>query len=72
MPCKRRDFIKKVRELGFNPPEPGARHFYMRYDTYTLTLPNNPEYSIPQLKMFLKEIEDILKKKISLQEWQKL
>jgi len=29
MPCKRRDFIKKLRKLGFEPPEPGGRHFYM-------------------------------------------
>jgi len=29
MPCKRRDFIKKVRKLGFEPPEPGGRHHYM-------------------------------------------
>jgi len=24
MPCKRRDFIKKLRKLGFKPPEPGG------------------------------------------------
>ena len=36
-PCKRRNFIKNLMKLGFDPPEPGARHFYMRYKTYTLT-----------------------------------
>jgi len=30
-PCKRRDFIKKLKKLGFEAPEPGGRHFYMRY-----------------------------------------
>jgi len=59
-------------KLGFNPPEPGARHFYMRYRTYTLTLPNNPEYSVSQVKMLLNEIETALEKRISLEEWQKL
>ena len=46
-PCKRRDFINKLKKLGFEPPEPGGRHFYMHYGTYTFTLPNNKEYSVP-------------------------
>jgi hypothetical protein len=50
---KRRDFIKKLKKFGFEPPEPGGRHFYMRYKTYTLTLPSNKEYSVPQVKMLL-------------------
>jgi len=71
-PCKRRDFIKKLKRLGFEPPEPGGQHFYMRYGTYTLTLPSNKEYSVPQLKMLLKEIEEGIQKKISLEEWENL
>ncbi len=71
-PCKRKDFIKKLRRLGFEQPESGGRHFYMRYGTYTLTLPSNKEYSVPQLKMLLKEIEDGIKRKISLNEWENL
>lgn len=71
-PCKRRDFIKKLREIGFEPPEPGGRHFYMRYGTYTLTLPRNKEYSVPQIKMLLKEIEHGINKKISPEEWENL
>ena len=67
-PCKRRDFIKKLKEIGFEPPEPGGRHFYIRYGTYTLTLPNNKEYSVPQIKMLLKEIEHGINKKISPEE----
>jgi predicted RNA binding protein YcfA (HicA-like mRNA interferase family) len=70
--CKRRDFIKKLKKLGFKPPEPGGRHFYMRYDTYSLTLPSNKEYSVPQVKMLLNEIEHGIKGKISLDEWEKL
>jgi len=71
-PCKRKDFIAKLRELGFESPEPGGRHFYMRHGTFTLTLPNNTEYSVPQVKLLLKEIEVGIKKKISLEAWQKL
>jgi hypothetical protein len=33
-----------------------------------LLSPNNPEYSIPQVKMLLKEIELGIKMKISLEE----
>jgi hypothetical protein len=59
-------------KLGFNQPEPGAKHFYMRYGTYTLTIPNNTEYSVPQLKILLKEIKTVLKREFPLEEWQKL
>ena len=71
-PCKRRDFIAKLRKLGFESPEPGGRHFYMRCGTFTLTLPSNTEYSVPQVKMLLKEIEVGIKKKLSLEDWQKI
>jgi predicted RNA binding protein YcfA (HicA-like mRNA interferase family) len=71
-PCKRRDFIAKLKKLGFKSPEPGGRHSYMRHGVFTLTLPNNVEYSVPQVKMLLKEIEPGIKKRISLEEWQKL
>jgi predicted RNA binding protein YcfA (HicA-like mRNA interferase family) len=71
-PSKRKDFIAKLRKLGFEPPESGGRHFYMRHGTFTLTLPNNTEYSVPQIKMLLKEIEVGIKKKVSLEDWQKL
>ncbi len=68
-PCNRRDFIKKLKKFGFEPPEPGGRHFYMRYGTYTLTLPGNKEYSVPQIKMLMDEIEHGTGKKISIEEW---
>jgi hypothetical protein len=44
----------------------------MRHGTFTVALPSNPEYSVPQIKMLLKEIEGGIKKKISLEDWQKL
>lgn len=56
-PCKRRDFIRKLRRLGFSAPEPGGRHFFMRCRRYTQTLPANSEYSVPQLQMLRREIE---------------
>ncbi len=71
-PCKRRDFIAKLRKIGFGEPEPGGRHFYMRHGTFTFTIPSNPEYSTPQLRMLLKQVELGIKKKILLEESQKL
>jgi predicted RNA binding protein YcfA (HicA-like mRNA interferase family) len=69
---KRKDVVRKLHALGFGLSEPGGRHFYVRYEEHTLTIPNNPEFSIPQLKMLLKQVEKILERKISLEEWQRL
>jgi hypothetical protein len=44
----------------------------MRHGSFTLTLPSNLEYSVPQLKLLIKEIEMALNKKISLGAWNKL
>jgi len=44
----------------------------MRYGTHTLPIPNNSEYSVPQLKMLLKGVEQISGKKISPDEWKKI
>lgn len=71
-PCKRTDFIRKLRAVGFTRPEPGGRHLYMRYGERTLTIPNNTEFSVPQLRVLLKQVEGLLGKKISLSEWQGL
>jgi predicted RNA binding protein YcfA (HicA-like mRNA interferase family) len=71
-PCKRKDFIRKLKKLGFESPEPGGKHFYMRYESFTFTVPNNIEYSVPQVKMLVKEIEFGIKRKIFLEEWKKL
>ncbi len=70
--CKRRNFIKKLIKLGFSAPEPGGRHFYMRYGNKVLTIPSNSEYPVPQLKMIIKELENIIGRKISLEEWEEL
>jgi len=61
-----------MKQLGFDAPEPGGRHFYMRYGSYTLTLPGNKEYSIPQLMLLLKEIEQGIGRTITADEWNNL
>jgi len=69
VPCKRRVFIQKLIKLGFDSPDAGGRHFYMRYGSHTLTIPSNSEYSTPQLKMMIREVESIMERQILLDEW---
>ena len=47
----RKEFVRKLHALGLGLPEPGGRYFYIRYGEQTMTIPNNHEFSVPQLKM---------------------
>ena len=69
IPCKRRDFIKKLRKLNFDGPYSGSKHQFMIFQKYRLTIPSNDEYSVPQLKMMVKEIGEIIQREVSLDEW---
>ncbi len=71
-PCKRGDFVKKLRALGFDGAYSGAKHQFMVYNQCRLTIPSNSEYSVPQLRMMLRETEEIIERKISVKEWNKL
>ncbi|MFW5799361.1 MAG: type II toxin-antitoxin system HicA family toxin [Spirochaetota bacterium] len=68
-PCKRRDFIKKLKKLGFDGIYSGSKHQFMIFKEYRLTIPFNDEYSVPQIKMLIKEIEQIIERSIELDEW---
>jgi len=68
-PCKRRDFIRKLRKLGFQGPYSGTRHQFMVWKQHRLSIPSNVEYSIPQLKMMLFEVANIIGEEISIGEW---
>jgi len=37
-----------------------------------LAVPSNQEYSVPQLKFMLEEVEAIAGRKVSLEEWDRL
>lgn len=71
-PCKRRDFIERLRNLGFDGPYAGTRHQFMTFQNHRLTIPSNAEYSVPQLRFMLREVELILHREISISEWQTL
>ncbi len=70
--CKRREFLRKLRALGFKGPYRGTKHEFMIFENHRLTIPSNAEYSIPQLKFMLKEVEEILGRKTGLEEWEML
>jgi len=71
-PCKRRDFVRKLHHLNFDGPFSGAKHQFMVYNKYRLTIPSNDEYSVPQLRIMIREIEVIIGREITIEEWYKL
>jgi len=72
MPCKRREFIRRLRELGFDGPYSGTRHQFMVYGQQRLAIPSNEEYSVPQLRMMIREVEQIMGCEITVEDWNKL
>ena len=70
--CKRRDFIRRLRKLGFDGPYTGTRHQFMVYKQHRLAIPSNDEYSVPQLRMMLREVEQITGRQISVEDWNRL
>ena len=71
-PLKRRDLIRKLRALGFDGPFSGTRHQFMISGQHRQTIPTNSEYSVPQLRMLIRQVESILARLISLDEWNSL
>ena len=72
IPCKRREFVRRLRLLGFDGPFSGTRHQFLIFGDNRLTIPSNDEYSVPQLRLMLREVSTILSKEISLAEWERL
>jgi predicted RNA binding protein YcfA (HicA-like mRNA interferase family) len=68
-PCKRREFINKLRKLGFKGPFSGGKHHFMIYEKKRLAIPSNDEYSVPQLRLMLREVSNILQREITIIEW---
>ena len=72
VPCKRREFIRRLREIGFDGPFTGTRHQFMVYKRHRLAVPSNAEYSVPQLRMMLQEVAEIICREITAEEWNRL
>ncbi len=71
-PCKRREFIRKLRKFGFDGPYSGTRHQFMVYGQQRLAIPSNDEFSVPQLRMMIQEVEEIIAGKITVDRWNEL
>ena len=71
-PCKRKDFVRRLRALGFEGPYSGTRHQYMVFQQHRLTSPSNSDYSIPPQRMMLSEVATIIARQITLEEWEHL
>jgi hypothetical protein len=44
----------------------------MIYQEYRLTIPSNDEYSVPQVRVMIREAEEIIEKQITLGQWNSL
>jgi len=71
-PCKRNEFVRRLRKLDFHGPFSGTRHQFMIHRQSRLTVPSNPEYSVPQLRMMIREIEEIIGRSLAVEEWNAL
>lgn len=71
-PCKRSDFMRRLRRLQFTGPYSGAKHQFMVFGHHRLTVPSDKEYSVPQLRMMLREVEEVLGRQITADEWNSL
>ena len=71
-PIKRREFIRRMRAIGFEGPFSGTRHQFVVYGQHRLAIPSNAEYSVPQLRLMIREVEEIIERRISADEWNEL
>lgn len=71
-PCKRKDFITKLRKIGFEGPYSGSKHQFMLFNNYRLAIPSNNEFSAHQILFMLKEINQIIDRNISNKDWENL
>ena len=71
-PCKRSEFIRRLGSLGFSGLYSGAKHQFM------ILQRSAPDDSIkqgifrPQLRMMLREVEAIIDRPLSADEWNRL
>lgn len=70
-PLRRREFVRRLQVLGFSGPYHGTRHDFMVYGKKRQTVPSNPEYSVPQVKFLLRQVEVVLGRKISADDWER-
>jgi hypothetical protein len=68
-PLRRREFIRRLLALGFAGPYSGARHDFLIFRQRRQTIPSNTDYSVPPVKMLVRQVEGMVGRKISAEEW---
>lgn len=65
-PISHRDFVRRLRRLGFEGPYPGTKHpmFVRKGRPYHVPNPHGHEISVPLLRRILRELE------ITPQQWE--
>jgi len=71
-PLRRREFVRKLRALGFGGPYSGTRHQFLVSGQKRQTIPSNHEFSVPQVRMLVRQIETIIGRTIAVEEWNAL
>jgi len=71
-PCKRQEFVRRLGKLGFEGPFSGTRHQFMVFRHNRLAIPGNTFYSMPQLRMMLREVAEVIGRDITVEEWNSL
>ncbi len=65
----RPEFIRKLRLLGFDGPFAGGRHSFLVFGSRRLAIPSNREYSVPQLRVMVREVEAVMGRQVTAEEW---
>jgi hypothetical protein len=68
-PCKRQEYIAKLKKLGFSGPYPGGKHQFMRMGNFKQSIPGNMEYPVPQFRKLLKQVEKAVGREILKEDW---
>jgi len=58
--------------LGFEGPFVGGKHQFLVHSRQRLAVPSSSEYSVPQLRTILREVEGIIGRQLSADEWDAL
>lgn len=59
-----------MRGLGFAGPYRGTRHEFLVLARKRQTIPSNVDFSVSQVKMILRQVERILGREITAEEWE--
>lgn len=71
-PIKRREFIRRLKALGFQGPFRGTRHEFMLLGNHRQTVPSNTEFSVPQFRLLLRQVESICSRRLDATHWNEL